>query len=122
MESSKFEKLMPIWAELDKQLLAKDARLASDMRNVDNIELYIENRQLPWNIENVMQAVDNLHKLGLVVWFRSPAPPPPPVVKTAAQIQREQAEKGEAKMRKDYLDSLKPQRVLEVEKLNSENA
>jgi hypothetical protein len=40
------------------------------------------------------------------------APPP----KTAEELKIEQAIKGEAKMRKDYLDSLKPQNAVEVAK------
>jgi hypothetical protein len=113
MDLAKYQKLKPILDEVDKRLLAeKDAVLAADWRNADNIELWVENHARgSWTVENVMAAVDALHEQKLVVWLRSPAPP---VVKTPLEIAREQGMKDEAKMRKDYLESIRPTQTLEI--------
>jgi hypothetical protein len=52
-------------------------------------------------------------KLALIPQVKQPTP---------AEIAAEQAKKAEQRMRRDYLESLKPQRVLDVQKLNADKA
>jgi hypothetical protein len=110
--STQQEQIIAAWEGAKKALLPA---VVSDLQiNADHIRHHMNRNQLAWTADNIVSTVWSLR--GTILWDKDP------VEQTASQKEIERAKKLEAKMRKDYLDSIKDRSIEQKEKNNAADA
>jgi hypothetical protein len=107
------------YAEVGQQVSERlaPAKLQPLHSNADQIAHYIDRNGLNGlSVDDWMVAISVLHAEGKLLWKIEP------VEKTAAQKAAEDAKKQEARMRRDYLNSIKQKDVQEVQRNNASDA
>jgi hypothetical protein len=107
------------YAEVGQQVSERlsPAKLQPLHNNADQIAHYIDRNKLNGlSVDDWMTAIWALHAEGKLLWKVDP------IEKTVAQKAAEGAKKQEARMRKDYLNSIKGKDVQEVQRNNAADA